>query len=100
MSRVVTYDPSRLDVPQTTRVVRRAYSSPTHHNATGDEVLAVAREAAVPDVLLPITPPTHPHFMPDQLGHVVERVHVPQLDAAVRRRRSQDPTVERRRREY
>ena len=34
--------------------------------------------------------------MPDQLGHVVERVHVPQLDAAVRRRRRQDPTVERR----
>lgn len=100
MSRVVTHDSSRLDVPQTTRVVRRAYSSPTHHNATRDEILAVAREAAVPDVLLPITSPTHPHFMPDQLGHVVERVHVPQLDAAVRRRRRQDPTVEPRHKEY
>lgn len=38
--------------------------------------------------------------MPDQLGHVVERVHVPQLDAAVRRRRRQDPTVEPRHKEY
>lgn len=89
MSRVVPNDSPRLDVPQATRVVRRAYVTPLArpHMTPGCDCRTKSSSPTRSSMLLTLL---LSYLVTDQSRYRLQRLQIPQLDAPVRRGCRQD----------